>query len=70
MSRQYAGTSWFALVGDFRLSCTKSKPPPPWPKGVSGNLDGGAEGTRTPDLLNAIQTRSQLRYSPKILTLT
>ena len=26
---------------------------------------GGAEGTRTPDLLNAIQTRSQLRHSPR-----
>ena len=25
---------------------------------------GGAEGIRTPDLLNAIQTRSQLRHSP------
>jgi hypothetical protein len=27
---------------------------------------GGAEGTRTPDLLNAIETRSQLRYSPTL----
>ena len=25
---------------------------------------GGAKGVRTPDLLNAIQTRYQLRYSP------
>ena len=25
---------------------------------------GGAAGTRTPDLLNAIEMRSQLRYSP------
>ena len=25
----------------------------------------GAEGSRTPDLLNAIQTFSQLNYSPK-----
>ena len=25
----------------------------------------GAEGARTPDLLNAIQTRSQLRHSPR-----
>ncbi len=25
---------------------------------------GGAEGVRTPDLLNAIQARSQLRHSP------
>ena len=25
---------------------------------------GGAEGDRTPDLLNAIQARSQLRHSP------
>ena len=29
---------------------------------------GGAKGDRTPDLLNAIQARSQLRYSPKINT--
>ena len=27
----------------------------------------GAEGVRTPDLLNAIQTRSQLRHSPNTL---
>ncbi len=26
---------------------------------------GGAEGTRTPDLLSAIQARSQLRHGPK-----
>src|SRR5258708_34820862 len=25
----------------------------------------GGEGIRTPDLLNAIETRSQLRYTPK-----
>src|SRR5689334_16436169 len=28
--------------------------------------DGGAEGIRTPDLLNAIETRSQLRHSPRV----
>lgn len=28
---------------------------------------GGAEGIRTPDLLSAIQARSQLRHSPKRL---
>jgi hypothetical protein len=27
-------------------------------------MTSGAEGIRTPDLLNAIQTRSQLRHSP------
>jgi hypothetical protein len=27
-------------------------------------VDGGAKGIRTPDLLNAIQTLSQLSYSP------
>ena len=27
--------------------------------------NGGAEGIRTPGLLNAIETRSQLRYSPR-----
>ena len=27
---------------------------------------GGGEGTRTPDLLNAIQTFSQLNYTPAI----
>ena len=31
-------------------------------------LSGGAEGIRTPDLLNAIQTRSQLRHSPEQLS--
>ena len=28
---------------------------------------GGAKGSRTPDLLNAIQTRYQLRYNPNCL---
>ena len=27
-------------------------------------LAGGPRGIRTPDLLNAIETRSQLRYGP------
>ena len=31
------------------------------------NLLGGAEGSRTPGLLNAIQALSQLSYSPGIL---
>ena len=31
---------------------------------VTLDFIGGAEGIRTPDLLNAIQTRSQLRHSP------
>ena len=30
---------------------------------------GGAKGSRTPDLLNAIQTRYQLRYDPVTLLL-
>lgn len=30
-------------------------------------VTSGAEEDRTPDLLNAIQTRSQLRYSPTLL---
>src|SRR4051794_14423596 len=29
-------------------------------------LSSGAEGDRTPDLLNAIQARSQLRHSPSV----
>jgi hypothetical protein len=29
---------------------------------------GGAEGTRTPDPLNAIEMRSQLRYSPACIS--
>src|SRR5919199_5883328 len=35
--------------------------PNPW---HSCNVSGGPEGIRTPDLLNAIQTRSQLRHRP------
>ena len=31
---------------------------------ASDKIDGGAEGIRTPDLLNAIEARSQLRHSP------
>ena len=29
-------------------------------------ITGGAEGNRTPDLLNAIQALSQLSYSPRV----
>ena len=29
-------------------------------------VNGGDEGDRTPDLLNAIQTRSQLRHAPML----
>src|SRR5690554_7748524 len=32
-------------------------------------FSGGAEGIRTPDLLNAIQTRSQLRHGPTLKVL-
>jgi hypothetical protein len=32
--------------------------------GQYGYLHGGAEGSRTPGLLNAIQALSQLSYSP------
>gem|GEM_PF-4741419 len=35
------------------------------PPQIAGVVFGGAEGIRTPDLLNAIQTRSQLRHGPK-----
>ena len=31
---------------------------------ISGLVDGGAEGVRTPDLLNAIQALYQLSYDP------
>ena len=31
---------------------------------ISDFLDGGAEGVRTPDLLNAIQALYQLSYDP------
>ena len=35
---------------------------------VTGPLTwGGAEGNRTPDLLDANETRYQLRYSPAVL---
>ena len=33
-------------------------------KHFSGKTDGGAEGVRTPDLLNAIQALYQLSYDP------
>ena len=63
------GGAWTAVrTWGACLSFLYGKPPPPGTKGVSGNLFGGAEGTRTPDLLNAIQTRSQLRYSPTTFT--
>src|SRR5579885_1186290 len=41
---------------------------PHWQRSASSadtqQKDGGPEGTRTPDLLNAIETRSQLRHRP------
>ncbi len=40
----------------------KKSNPPAKPVGY---FFGGAKGSRTPDLLNAIQTRYQLRYNPK-----
>jgi hypothetical protein len=50
-----------------------------WPGGIhkkirrnrsdSGGLSGGAEGTRTPDPLHAMQVRYQLRHSPELLLL-
>ena len=33
--------------------------------GAKAPGSGGAEGIRTPDLLNAIEARSQLRHGPK-----
>ena len=41
--------------------------PNPLPTGIRFGFDcfGGDEGDRTLDLLNAIQTRSQLRLRPK-----
>ncbi len=33
--------------------------------GPKPRVCGGAEGIRTPDLLNAIEARSQLRHGPK-----
>src|SRR5438270_11446930 len=36
---------------------------------LSNNIHGGPEGIRTPDLLNAIQTRSQLRHGPTAETI-
>jgi hypothetical protein len=35
---------------------------------VFGRIDGGAEGTRTPDLYSAIVALSHLSYSPPRLT--
>ncbi len=32
---------------------------------LAGGFPGGAEGIRTPDLLNAIEARSQLRHGPR-----
>jgi hypothetical protein len=64
---------WGAVVrsGESNVSYLPvQQTPSAWDEGGSLETSGGAEGTRTPDLLNAIQTRSQLRHSPRILTLT
>jgi hypothetical protein len=37
------------------------------PSAVLRGKDGGAEGVRTPDLLNAIQALYQLSYDPNYL---
>ena len=36
---------------------------------IPADLSGGAEGTRTPDPLHAMQVRYQLRHSPGLLLL-
>ena len=38
-----------------------------WAGNVSRKLFGGAEGTRTPDPLHAMQVRYQLRHSPEVV---
>ena len=38
--------------------------PPPEPRPAYRPVASGAEGSRTPDLLNAIQALSQLSYGP------
>lgn len=53
------------------VALTRSRPPPAGagsrlPRGASPNTLGGAEGTRTPGLLDANETRYQLRHSPRL----
>jgi hypothetical protein len=48
-----------------RPGASRSKPRSPlWGPGFALGSNGGARGTRTPDLLGAIQALSQLSYSP------
>lgn len=47
------------------LECANGEGPLPAGKGPLGKtFFGGAEGTRTPDPLHAMQVRYQLRHSP------
>jgi hypothetical protein len=47
-----------SMVGDRPKAVLRRKRP------LHHLLDGGAKGSRTPDLLNAIQALSQLSYGP------
>ena len=49
------------------LNFGKEKPPEPGRSPEFQRFLGGAEGTRTPDPLHAMQVRYQLRHSPKLL---
>ena len=51
------------LIFPFYSSTLKNKKTP---RGRSLDFNGGAEGNRTPDLLNAIQALSQLSYNSAI----
>ena len=64
---RFFGTSCGVLRGFFSRNGGRKKKAGPLPPGVTdlSCLDGGGKGSRTPDLLNAIQTLYQLSYTPK-----
>ena len=58
----YSLILWQAFI--LKQTVYRKKNPTKTNKFGLGSFFGGAKGSRTPDLLNAIQTRYQLRYNP------
>ena len=61
-----SSSSHYKHKHDAAITGSREKYPLDW-ESIRGNLGiGGAGGIRTPDLLDAIEARSQLRHGPTV----